>query len=222
MVPLAACHRSRTNEVHPDSSVHVKAPKEVGFEDVRAKVLKRAGWITKQQRTFESYPPPLPTRQYTSGESFRYLGKQYRLKVIEADTERVKLYRGRLEVAVHHPGERAAVKKLVDRWYKARAEHVFTERYEACLEKVRSCGISHNAGFDLYNMSKRWGSCTKDGRILLNPLLVGAPKECIDYVVIHELCHTVERNHSTQFYSLLSRCLSDWQNRRDKLNTRLC
>lgn len=206
--------------MHPDSSVHVKAPKEVGFEDVRAKVLKRAGWITKQQRTFESYPPPLPTRQYTSGESFRYLGKQYRLKVMEAVTEGVRLYRGRLEVYVKVK-ERARVHKLITAWFRARADAVFQERYDLCTQAVKPFGLHHDSGFELRSMVKRWGSLIKEGKLILNPQLVSAPKACIDYVITHELCHLRERNHSASFYELLTTCLPDWRQRREWLNSRV-
>ena len=180
-------------EVHPDSSVHVKAPKDVGLEEVQAKVLKRAGWIIKQQRTFESYPPPLPTRQYISGESFRYLGKQYRLKVIEADTEGVKLYRGRLEACVKTK-ERARIHKFVTTWFRARAEAVFQERYDLCTQVAKAFSLHHDSGFEARSMVKRWGSLTKEGKLILNPQLVSAPKACIDYVITHEFCHLREHN----------------------------
>lgn len=207
-------------EVHPDTSVHVKAPKETGLAEVQARVLKRAGWITKQQRTFESYPPPLPARQYVSGESFRYLGRQYRLKVIEADTEGVRLYRGRLEVCIKVK-DRAHIQKLVTAWFRARAEVVFQERYDLCTQAVNPFDLYHDSGFELRSMVKRWGSLTKEGKLILNPQLVSAPKACIDYVITHELCHLREHNHSSQFYSLLSRCLPDWQNKKNELNRKV-
>jgi predicted metal-dependent hydrolase len=70
-------------------------------------------------------------------------------------------------------------------------------------------------------MPKRWGSCTKEGKILLNPLLVSAPKDCIDYVIIHELCHTLQHNHSQRFFTLLTTLMPDWQTRKQHLNTRI-
>jgi len=70
-------------------------------------------------------------------------------------------------------------------------------------------------------MHKRWGSCTKEGKIMLNPMLVSAPKDCIDYVIIHELCHIRIHNHSPSFYKLLETVIPDWQTRKDYLNTRI-
>ena len=160
------------------------------------------------------------TRQYVSGESFRYLGRQYRLKVIEADTEGVRLYRGRLEVSVKAK-QRARVQKLVTACFRARAETVFQERYEICTQAVKVFDLHHDLGFELRSMVKRWGSLTKEGKLILNPQLVSAPKACIDYVVTHELCHLKERNHSRRFYTLLSRCLPDWQDKRRELNSKV-
>src|SRR5690348_1621042 len=79
--------------VHPDLSVVVKAPQETKLEDVEKKVHKRSRWILNQQRRFEIYLPDVPPRKYISGESHRFLGRQYRLKVIKDETEQIKLSR---------------------------------------------------------------------------------------------------------------------------------
>ncbi len=102
---------------------------------------------------------------------------------------------------------------LLRGWYRERAERVFHERLEICRKQVAAFGIDHPGGFTLRRMRKRWGSCSRDGRILLNTQLVGAPKTCIDYVIVHELCHVVHHNHSPAFYTLLSACMPDWRER---------
>src|SRR5690625_1580094 len=79
-------------EVHPDGSVHVIAPANAAIELVNERVLKRAAWILKQQRAFSSYPPPLPPREFVSGETYRYLGRQHRLKINEGTTETIRLW----------------------------------------------------------------------------------------------------------------------------------
>jgi hypothetical protein len=76
-------------------------------------------------------------------------------------------------------------------------------------------------GFQMRHMSKHWGSCTRQGKIILNPELIAAPKECIDYVIAHELCHLKERNHGPPFYKLLATVMKDWEARRAKLNQRV-
>ena len=95
---------------------------------------------------------------------------------------------------------RAKVQPLLREWYRERAERVFKGRFEVCCQAF---GIDHLDGFTLRRMRKRWGSCSHDGRILLNTQLVGASKRCIDYVIVHELCHAVHHNHSAAFYALL-------------------
>ncbi|MGB3239138.1 MAG: SprT family zinc-dependent metalloprotease [Geitlerinemataceae cyanobacterium] len=216
-------------EVHPDSSVVVKAPETASIEAIETKVSHRASWIAKQQRQFAQYAPQLPAPEYISGEGYRYLGRQYRLKTIESDREKVRLWYGRLEVSTPDPNNRKKIEKAIDKWYRDRALTIFLERYQHCLQLVAPYGIQHvreasrneNCGFVLRTMPKRWGSCTKEGNIQLNPLLVSAPKDCIDYVIVHELCHLRFHNHSPRFYKLLETILPDWKTRKDYLNHRI-
>ena len=208
-------------EVHPDQSVRVKAPLRLSFNRIVERVEQRGAWIVKQQRRFAELPPPQPEREFVCGESYRYLGRQYRLKVLEAQQEGVRLYQGRLEVSVGDPSDSAQVQALLRGWFRKRAEHVFRERSEVCCKHVATFGIDHPGDFTLRLMRKRWGSCSKDGRILLNTQLVGTPKSCIDYVIVHELCHVVHHNHSKAFYDLLGRCLPDWRERQKLLTANL-
>jgi len=208
-------------EVHPDSSILVKAPEDATLEAIEAKVSHRSAWITKQQQRFTQYAPSLPVPECVSGEGYRYLGRQYRLKLIESDLEQVRLWQGRLEVSTVVPNNRQQVEHTIDNWYRDRAAKIFQERYEHCSKLVSPYGIDHHCGIDLRTMNKRWGSCTPTGRIFLNPLLINAPKNCIDYVIIHELCHIRIPNHSCQFYKLLETILPDWKTRQDYLNDRV-
>jgi predicted metal-dependent hydrolase len=208
-------------EVHPDSSVVVKAPETASIEAIETKVSNRASWIAKQQRQFAQYAPQLPAAEYVSGEGYRYLGRQYRLKTIESDREQVRLQYGKLEVSTRDPKDSKQIEKAIDKWYRDRALTVFLERYQHCLQLVAPYGIQPDREFELRTMQKRWGSCTKEGKILLNPLLVCAPKDCIDYVIVHELCHLRVHNHSARFYQLLETIMPDWKTRKDYLDRRI-
>jgi predicted metal-dependent hydrolase len=207
--------------VHPkDLRVIVKAPEGSALEDIEAKVLKRASWILKQQRDLERYLPHLPPRQYVSGETHRYLGRQYRLKVIESENgtgKSVKRDRNYIYVYVEDKADTERVKVLLDEWYRAHARRVFAEQLDTCYPKVEHIGVPY-PGIAIRAMSTRWGSCSPKGRITLNIKLIKVPKSYIDYVVFHELCHLEEPNHTPRFYELLNRVLPDWQERRDKLN----
>ncbi len=204
--------------VHPDGSVHVTAPHQLLLDKIKAIVQKRGGWIMKHKRQLASLPPPLPPRQYRSGESFRYLGRQHRLKVEKAETAGVKLLQGRLWVFTPEPDNRRKTQSLLQDWYRERARVVFTERLTHCTAQTARYGIPTPKAWRLMRMAKRWGSCSKDGRIILNPDLVAAPKDCIDYVIIHELCHLLIHNHSKAYFELLGRVMPDWEERRNRLN----
>lgn len=204
--------------VHPDCSVRVVAPVGSTQEAIEAKLKQRSAWIVKQQQQFERYLPLLPPRQYVSGETHLYLGKQYRLKVEEAPTPAVKLTRGRFYIYTANGKDRATISDQLEGWYRTKAHTLFAEQLAACLQKVAIVGITATPELRIRTMQKRWGSCTEAGVITLNLKLIQAPKALIDYVILHELCHLQEHNHSTAYYRLLDRVLPDWQARREELN----
>ncbi|MCA0455393.1 MAG: M48 family metallopeptidase [Chloroflexi bacterium] len=204
--------------VYPDGSVVVDAPMGSSFEAVEAKVKKRGGWILRQQRQFETYAAPNPLqKQYVSGESYRYLGRQYRLKVMADAVERVSLSRGYLTVSVQDTADKAHIQKLITAWYRQQAKRVFAERLKVCYPRVEPYGLTYPE-VSIRQMKARWGSCTADGKIILNLILIHVPKHLIDYVILHELCHLKEHNHGTAFYGLLARVLPDWEAQRRQLN----
>lgn len=206
-------------DVHPDLSITVQAPQGSDLETIQQKVKKRAPWILRQQRKFETYLPQLPPRRYVSGETHRYLGKQYRLKVIENSSgDGVKLSRGYFYINVPDKDDTERVKTLLIDWYRRQARRIFRERLDACLAKVRFLELDYPE-LTIRQMETRWGSCTPEGKIILNLRLVQVPKLYIDYVIMHELCHLKEHNHSQRFYNLLNRVMPDWRAKREKLNT---
>ncbi len=203
--------------VHPDLSVQVEAPLETNIEKIREKVKKRASWIKKTKRDFELYLPKQPDRQYISGESHRYLGRQYRLKIRNGNENTVKCYRGYFNVTHINDSSRKNIQELLDHWYTEKAKNIFAIRYDKCCDKVKYIGI-RPAQFSIRKLKTRWGSCTKSGRIILNLELIKAPTECIDYVILHELCHLKEHNHSQKFWKLLGKVLPDYEKRKRRLN----
>lgn len=203
--------------VHPDCRVVVSAPLEAGDDVVLAAVRKRGRWIYEQLRDFREQLEHVTSRQYISGESHYYLGKQYLLKVIEAPDamQGVKLLRGKLEVSVR---QRSAekVRELLADWYKARAKEVFARRLNALLDQA--IWVTGRPPLRILTMQTQWGSCSPHGRITLNPHLVKASRECIDYVILHELCHIAEHNHSEQFYRLMSQVMPGWEKTKERLD----
>lgn len=204
-------------KVHPDCRIIVSAPTGADNEEVLYAVKKRGRWIYEQLRDFRKQLEFTTPRQYISGESHYYLGKQYLLKVIEApdQVQGVKLLRGKLEVSVKIK-DSEKVKELLTDWYKARAKETFVKRLDAMLEQT--LWVNERPPLRILTMQTQWGSCSPNGRITMNPHLVKAPRECIDYVVLHELCHIAEHNHSERFYRLMSQVMPQWEKTKERLD----
>lgn len=208
--------RTLAISVLPDCTVRVVAPIEADLKEIDDRVRRRARWILRQQRRFAEFRPRTPARRYVGGESHRYLGRQYRLKIVRAPQNRVVLRAGRLVVETSNPGDHTRIRKLVRAWVRARANVVLRERFEATASIRAALGVRQPT-LRIVAMKSRWGSFTKSGNILLNELLVTAPPECIDYVILHELCHAAVPNHSPRFFQLLRRFMPDWERRKELL-----
>lgn len=204
-------------QVHPDCSVVVQAPKSALQQEVISAVKKRTRWIYSQLKTFKSQLEHTIPRRFVSGESHYYLGKQYVLKVIETSDHLpyVKLLRGKIEVGLPEK-EGDEVKALLAIWYKERAKDIFHRRLEAVLEQT--LWVNDIPSLRVQVMQKQWGSCSPNGRLTLNTHLVKAHRECIDYVILHELCHIAEHNHSKKFYRLMSQVMPKWEKVKAKLD----
>jgi predicted metal-dependent hydrolase len=199
--------------VHPGGDVNVTAPKGTNPRDIQARVRKRSRWIVRQLLYFDQFRPRSKPRRYVGGETHLYLGRQYRLKPLKSDRDKVKLKWGLLVVASPSYTNSLYVKRLVEAWYYEKAKVRILERFEAIAPRFARMG-SHISPPIIRRMARRWGSYTKAGRILLNPDLIRAPRACIDYVVTHELAHAVHPNHSAMFYDLLDTLMPDWKARK--------
>jgi len=204
--------------VNPDRSVSVVAPHSTPVDDIHERVQRRAPWIVKQQDYFEEFHPLPSPPAFVSGETHLFLGRQYRLKVRQADESSVKLLGGHIHVAVPDKNDATAIEAYLDDWYRKRAADNFAKRLEACIANAKSLSLG-SPGFSIRKMKRRWGSCTKSGRILLNLQLIKTPGYCIEYVIMHELCHLKIHNHGPEYYQLLSRCMPDWERRKRRLSS---
>lgn len=217
-VRFLASRRTLAIEVHPDSRVLVRAPVGCSETLIAERVQKRAGWISRQLAEFDRYRPRTPTRQYINGESHLYLGRQYRLKLASGEASSVKLTRSQLLVTLPGAPEPDRIKALLHRWYLDRARAVFTDALDASLLHFR--GVEHPR-LIVRTMQSRWGSLSRAGTMTLNVNLVRAPRPCIEYVVIHELCHTRHRDHDARFFKLLGQVMPDWEQRKHRLEAAL-
>lgn len=204
-------------KVHPDCSITVSAPSKAEDTDVLSSVKKRGRWIYRQLEYFRKQREHLTPRQYISGESHYYLGKQHMLKVIESPNgpQTVKLLKGRLEVICREK-TLPVIQKLLNDWYKMRSKEVFARCLDELLDKT--LWVERRPSLRVQNMKTQWGSCSPNGTITLNPNLVKAPKEFINYVILHELCHIAEHNHSERFYRLMQQVMPNWERQKEHLD----
>lgn len=221
-IPYQICHVPEREgkvaiHVHPDGSVQVDAPMNTDISDIKIAVQKRARWIVGHiEKAHELREYVLP-REYVSGESHYYQGRRFQLKVIQTSGKKgsVKLQRGKLLVEADDVGP-IKVKELLRVWYRDRAKDYFARRLKDICCRVTWAGEIPK--WRLVTMKKQWGSCSPNGVLLLNPHLVKAPRECIEYVILHELCHLQEHNHSPRFYRLLTEQMVEWRSVKAKLD----
>lgn len=208
--------RRKTLEISvmPDSAVQVRAPQGATLEAIAQKVQKKAPWIVEKQDWFAKFPKAPPPRQYLGGETHLYLGRRYRLKIEKGKERLVKIDGGFIRV-VSVDVRPATVKKLLDEWLRERAKVQFENVFLACM--ARFSLSSKSPRLQIRDMKTRWGSLSKGGILTLNTKLIAAPKECIEYVVVHELCHLKYPNHDKKFYRLLETRMPDWEKRKQKL-----
>ena len=218
---LYSLHRSDRKHlrivVSPDLSVEVYAPQKTRDTQIQETVLKKAGWIARKLDEVKAFHP-LPTeKKYISGETFIYLGRQYRLKVLRGKKQPAKLQGRFLYVHTEKNNDSKNVSRIVKTWYREHADLTFRRYMEKCYRIASRHGVSDPV-LSIRAMKRRWGSCSKAGRITLNTNLVQVPVHCIEYVIMHEICHLKVHNHSKQFYSLLTRCMPDWRKRKKTLD----
>ena len=199
--------------VNPDSSVCLKVPIDATLEQIQQKVHKRASWILKQKRFFESFGTSTTKRQYISGESHLYLGRQYMLRVKESNVNAVHYQNNIIEIECRHKKDAGI---LLQTWYRQRANVKFQEYAQPIIEQFSIYGVKPQS-LSIKKMDKRWGYCTIDGHITLNPRLICAPRCCIEYVITHELCHLIYRSHNKEFYALLTKEMPHWEKWKNKL-----
>ncbi len=205
-------------KVHPDCRVVVQAPSMASHDEILQAVKKRARWVCKQKHYFDRQRENILPRLYISGESHFYLGRRHMLKVRQDDmtsVQSVKLLRGVLEVKASR-ADPDKTRELLFNWYRQRAQEVFDRRLEEVVPQTP--WIKDMPPIRLLSMKTQWGSCSPKGQLTLNPHLVKAPRECIDYVLLHELCHIAEHNHSEKFYRLMKQVMPHWEKVKERLD----
>ena len=208
--------------VRSDLSVDVRAPQSITPEAVSEIMSKRASWILRQLQKFAQSPSKQKAPREDAGETKRFLGSHFKLNVqgltnTESAREQVKLDKGNLNVWVKDPMDKKRIEAFIEKWYREQAELLFMRRMLNLLPRFKGLPIQFPE-LSIRRMKARWGSCSTNGTITLNLKLIQVDEALIDYVIVHELCHLIEHNHSKHYYALLTRMMPDWRERRQRLN----
>jgi predicted metal-dependent hydrolase len=203
--------------VHPDLTVAVFAPMSATDQEVHSALSRKAHLIARAIDKFDAYQPLPSPKRFVCGETLSYLGRQYRLKVEKGTRQPAKLMGRFLWVWVNDRADVQGIERAVSLWYRKHAHHVLIRYLEICYGIASRHGVLRPT-VAIRAMRTRWGSCSPTARITLNVNLVQVPVHCIEYVIMHEICHLKYHNHSKAFYSLLSRCQPDWRKRKETLD----
>jgi predicted metal-dependent hydrolase len=206
--------------VTPNCEVRVVAPAEVDDEEVRERVRRRGHWIVRQIEDFEQYRPRTPPRQFISGETHLLKGTQYRLKVFERPAPNVFVRHDRIVLETPHPDSRPHKAGLLKYLYRLEAHRELPSRLDAAVPAFATDGIKRPR-LIIRSMVKRWGSFTPSGNLVLNLDLIRAPVHCIDYVIVHELAHALQPDHSPRWRQVMDRVMPDWRERKKQLEQSL-
>lgn len=203
--------------IDPVRGIWVRAPMGTPIGRLDQIVTRKAKWILERQRRVEDLPPAPSPREFVSGETFRYLGRQYRLELDRdpAAAERgVRLIGGKLIVPVSgRSNEASAVRGKIIAWYLDHAAVIIPARVKAW---ARSIGVEPRDVL-IRNQRKRWGSADAEGRIRINWRIIQAPLGLLDYVLAHEVVHLKHPDHTRAFWADLGRLMGDYDVRRERL-----
>ena len=189
-----------------DGAVQAIVPDRLSDGRVEALIQKRTAWIRRKLREQSQAVTPRP-KEYVSGESFTYLGRNYRLKVLRGNDDDVKLKGGYLEVGVSKNSKDTDIRNALVDWYE---KHALDRLNEKTNRYAGIMGVSPNS-ISVRDYKSRWGSCSSKGEISYNWRIIITPNHIVDYVVVHELCHLKHPNHSPAYWKSVKREISDYE-----------
>ncbi len=216
-VIYSAKRKNATLSVYPMKQVEISVPSGLEREHIQRLVRKKAGWVLKQILWFDEIVQIDSQKEHVNGETFLYLGRQYRLKIVRSSEKAKAKLRGKyLYVTIPNAGnskDKKIIKAAVWDWYRKQAGRKVTEA--VCLYS-RILGIELPKVI-IKNQYKRWGSCTSKNTLNFNFRIVIAPVSLLNYVAAHELCHIKHKDHSPKFWKLLKTIMPDYEDRKERL-----
>lgn len=207
--------RNLNLRVRKDGSVWVSANADVPCGEIDTFVASKAPYILKVLDHFHEIAQYKPQpKQYVSGETFTILGRGLRLQVTQDATDSISADGVYIHLGVRDLSDTEQKRRIVNKFLDQQCRTVFGDVMDALYPSFQKYGVQ-KPSLRIRDMETRWGSClAKKGIITLNKRLLEAPRHCIEYVVMHELCHLVHPNHSRQFYAFLTMLMPDWKERK--------
>ena len=199
----------------PNGKVKISAPDRMELDTIRVFAISKLQWIKKQQEAFRNQERETP-REYLTKESHYFKGKRYLLKVIEHNAKpKVILKHSEIELYIRPNATIEKRKQILDEWYRAELKKLVPKMIEKWEKKI---GVKSNE-FGIKKMKTKWGTCnTKAKRIWLNLEIAKKPFECLEYIIVHELVHLLERKHNEKFIKYMNEFMPKWRFYREELN----
>ena len=199
----------------PFGQVKIAAPIRMNLDTIRIYAITKLSWIKKQQTKIKAQKREA-AREYLTKESHYYLGKRYLLKVTEHNSAPiVKLKHNTIELYIRPETDTAKRKEILDEWYRAKLKEMIPLLITK-WGKVMSVEVKE---FGIKKMKTKWGTCNIEAqRIWLNLELAKKPSNCLEYIIIHEMTHLLERNHNTRFVALMNQFMPNWKDVKEELN----
>ncbi len=199
----------------PTGRVRISAPSGMNIDTIRLYAISRLGWIKKQQHKLRGQERETP-REYLNRESHYLWGKRYLLKIVEREAPPfVDLHHSTILLHIRAEASQEKKQLVLDEWYRKQLKVAIPDLIALWEKRI---GVRVN-DFGIKKMKTKWGTCNPDAhRIWVNLELAKKPKECLEYIVVHEMVHIVERHHNERFVSLMDNVMPQWRSRRDDLN----
>lgn len=199
----------------PTGRVRISAPSRMDMDTIRVFAISKLGWIKRQQTKLKSQEREAP-REFLNRESHYFKGKRYLLKVIEQDAAPwVELKHSKIELHVRPQTSKEKMESILDEWYRSQLKALLPALIEKWEKKI---DVQVNE-FGIKKMKTRWGTCNREAkRIWLNLELAKKPGECLEYIVVHEMVHLLERNHNDRFILLMNEFMPKWRFHKEELN----
>lgn len=198
----------------PNGRVRITAPKRMEVETIRVFAISKLGWIKEQQKKFKEQERETP-REYLERESHYFWGDRYLLEIIEDQrASRIELSHKRMILHIRPGSDETKKQAIVEEWYRKQIRLEAEPLIEKWEQKI---GVKINRLY-VQRMKTRWGSCKPDtGNIRLNTELAKKPRQCLEYIIVHELVHMIEPTHNFRFTELLNQFLPNWKQLRNEL-----